>query len=125
MGSVSIFARVEFQKRLMPKMLLIMPTVVVCTMAAGFQLARYQHRLGLHYPHSAWLIASYIIVGIMTLIALGLLEPANVTVLFELKKPQPNPEVVGALMKRFIYSAGLTGLMRVATLIIMTRLAIF
>ena len=43
--------------------------------------------------------------------------------LFELKKPQPNGELIGRLMRRFIYTAGITGLMQVATLVIMTRVA--
>ena len=43
--------------------------------------------------------------------------------LVELKKPQPNPAVIERLMKRFIYTAGVTGAMQVATLVIMTRVA--
>ena len=54
---------------------------------------------------------------------LGLLEPANVAVLVELKKPQPRPEVIERLMKRFIYSAGIIGVLQIATLVIMTKLA--
>jgi hypothetical protein len=56
-------------------------------------------------------------------IALGWLEPANLAVLFELKKPQPDPELIGRLMKRFVYASGITGIMQLATLIIMTRIA--
>ncbi len=123
LGKLSIPARAEFTKRFMPKMLLIMPTVVLCTLAAGFQLARHQGRLLAHYHLHPWLIASYIVVAIMALVALGLLEPANVAVLFELKKPIPNGEVIGKLMKRFIYSAGVTGAMQIVTLVIMTKLA--
>ena len=37
-GRLSIPARIEFTTRLMPKMLLIMPTVVTITLAAGWQL---------------------------------------------------------------------------------------
>jgi hypothetical protein len=59
----------------------------------------------------------------MAVVALGLLEPANVAVLFELKKPQPDGEIIAKLMRRFIYSAAITGAMQVATLLIMTRLA--
>ena len=59
----------------------------------------------------------------MAIIALGLLEPANVAVLVELKKPQPRPEVIERLMKRFIYSAGIIGVLQIATLVIMTKLA--
>jgi hypothetical protein len=64
-----------------------------------------------------------IVVGVMAIVALGLLEPANIAVLIELKKPRPNPQVIERLMKRFIYAAGVTGLMQVATLVIMTKLA--
>jgi hypothetical protein len=59
----------------------------------------------------------------MAVIALGILEPANIAVLYEMNKPVPNGERIGRLMQRFIYTAGITGIMQVATLIIMTRLA--
>jgi hypothetical protein len=59
----------------------------------------------------------------MAVIALGILEPANIAVLFEMRKPRPDGEVIGRLMKRFIYTAGITGLMQIATLVIMTRVA--
>ena len=59
----------------------------------------------------------------MAIIALGLLEPANIAVLIELKKPQPNPEVIERLMKRFVYCAGILGAMQIATLVIMTKIA--
>jgi hypothetical protein len=59
----------------------------------------------------------------MAVIALAVLEPANVGVLIELKKPRPDPAVIERLMKRFIYTAGITGAMQVATLVIMTKVA--
>ena len=68
-------------------------------------------------------MASYIIVGVMAVLALGLLEPANIAVLVELKKPRPNPAVIERLMKRFLYCAGILGVMQIATLVIMTKLA--
>jgi hypothetical protein len=74
-------------------------------------------------PNHSWLVASFIVVGVMAVIALGLLEPANLAVLFEMRKPRPNGELIAKLMKRFIYTAGITGLMQVATLLIMTRVA--
>ena len=122
-GRLSIPARVEFTTRLMPKMVLIMPTVVTVTLAAGWQLATKLGNTQTSYPLHGWIVASYIVVGVMAVIALGLLEPANIAVLVEMKKPRPNPEVIERLMKRFIYTAGATGLMQVATFVIMTRLA--
>lgn len=123
LGRMSIPARVEFSKKFMPAMLLIMPTVVTMTLAAGFQLARLNGFLGTHAEHHGWVVASMIVVGVMATIALAFLEPANVAVLFELKKPNPNGDVIASLMKRFMYTAAITGVMQVATLFIMTRLA--
>jgi hypothetical protein len=114
---------VEFTKRFMPKMLVIMPTVVTMTLGAGFQLARLSGHLSTADPRHAWVVTSMCVVGLMAVVALALLSPANLAVLFELRKPQPNPLVVQALMKRFVYAAGVTGALQVATLVIMTRLA--
>jgi hypothetical protein len=123
LGRLSIPARIEVTTRLMPKMLLIMPTVVVCTLAAGWQLAVRTGDIQTSYSHHGWLVASMIVVAVMAVVALGILEPANLAVLFELKKPRPDGQVIAKLMRRFIYSAGITGAMQVATLVIMTRLA--
>ncbi len=122
-GRLSIPARAEFMARFMPKMVLLMPTLVLMTLAAGFQVALKYGNLASSNPNHPWLMASFIVVGVMAVIALGVLEPANIAVLFEMRRPQPNGAVIGRLMKRFIYTAGITGLMQVATLIIMTRVA--
>ena len=122
-GAMSIPARMEFSSRVMPKLLLIMPTLVTMTLGSGFQLARQLGNLAPGYPNRTWLIASYVVVGVMATIALGLLEPANLAVLFELRKPNPNAARIARLMKVFIYTAGITGLMQIATLVIMTKLA--
>jgi hypothetical protein len=123
LGRLSIPARIELTTKLMPKMVLIMPVVVTVALAAGWQLGDKLGFVFSQYPLHGWVVASYIVVGIMAVIALGLLEPANIAVLVELKKPQPRPEVIERLMKRFIYSAGVTGAMQIATLVIMTKLA--
>ncbi len=124
MGRMSVPARVQFITRLMPKMVLIMPTVVTVTLAAGWQLGHLLGTVDSSYYNHGWIVASYIVVGIMAVIALGLLEPANIAVLAELKKPRPNPTVIERLMKRFIYTAAITGAMQIATLVIMTKVAV-
>ena len=123
LGRLSIPARIELVTKLMPKMLIIMPTVVTVALAAGWQLGNKLGFVMSQSPNHGWVVASFIVVGVMAIVALGLLEPANIAVLVELKKPQPRPEVIERLMKRFIYSAGITGAMQIATLVIMTRLA--
>lgn len=123
LGGLPVPARVAFMTRFMPKMVLLMPVLVICTLTAGWQLARYEGTILTSYSAHGWVVASLIVVGVMAVIALGILEPANLAVLFELRKPEPNGELVGRLMKRFIYTAGITGAMQIATLVIMTRLA--
>jgi hypothetical protein len=123
LGRLSVQARAEFTAWFMPKMLLIMPTLVTMTLGSGFQLARHLGYLDSSYPRHAWVVASFILVGAMAVIALGILEPANLAVLFEMRKPEPNGELIGRLMRRFVYTAGITGVMQVGTLIIMTRIA--
>jgi len=123
MGAMPVPARIQFVTRLMPKMVVIMPVVVTMTLASGWQLST---KLGTNltsYPEHGWIVASFIVVGVMSVIALGLLEPANIAVLIELKKRRPRPEVIDRLMKRFIYSAGALGAMQIATLLIMTKIA--
>lgn len=123
LGRLSIPARIEFTARFMPKMVVIMPTLVTMTLGSGFQLARYMGNLSAGAPAHPWLVASFAVVGVMAVIALGILAPANLGVLFELRKPNPDGRVIASLMRRFIYTAGVTGVMQVATLVIMTRVA--
>jgi hypothetical protein len=123
MRRMSIPARIELTTRLMPKMLLILPTLVTMTLASGFQLARLNGMLSTSYPRHGWVVVSMVVVAVMATTALGLLQPANIAVLFELRKEQPNPAVIAGLMRRFIYASAVIGVMQVATLLIMTRLA--
>lgn len=123
LGRLSIPARAEFSARFMPKMMLLMPTLVTVTLAAGWQLGMYEGFVHNGAPYHAWAVASYIVVAVMAVVALGVLEPANIAVLFELRKPEPNGERIARLMSRFVWASAITGAMQVATLFIMTRLA--
>ncbi|MGH7778075.1 MAG: hypothetical protein ACREPI_13000 [Candidatus Dormibacterales bacterium] len=123
LGRLEVPARIAVVRRLMPMMLVVMPTLVLVTLTSGWQLARLVGNLTVAYPQRWWLVASYLVVGVMAIIAYAVLEPANIVVLLELRKPRPNGLVIGRVMRRFIYTAGVTGLMQVATLVIMTRIA--
>ncbi len=123
LGRLSIPARAEFSAKFMPMMAIIMPTVVTMTLASGFQIARKLGNLNASSPNHAWLIVSFCVVGVLAVVALGVLEPANIAAIFEMNKPVPNGETIARLMRRFIYTAGVTGVMQVATFIIMTRVA--
>jgi hypothetical protein len=123
LGRMSIQARIELTTRLMPKMVLLMPVVVTATLTAGWQLATKLGTVQSSYALHGWIVASFIVVGVMAVVSLGIAEPANIAVLVELKKPHPDPSVIERLMKRFLYVAGITGTMQIATLVIMTKLA--
>lgn len=123
LARMSIPARMELTRRLMPKMMVIMPPVVIATLTAGFQLARRVDMLNVPYPQHWWLTASFIIVGLMALIAYGVMEPANILVLLELRKPRPNGAIIGRAMRNFIYATATIGVLQVATAFIMTHVA--
>jgi len=124
MRRLPVPARIELTMNLMPKTVLLMPTLVTVTLAAGWQLGTVMGTVDSAYFHHGWIVASYIVVACMAVIALGLLSPANIAVLFELKKPHPNPAVIQKLMKRFIYAAGFTGALQLGILVIMTRIRV-
>jgi len=65
LGRLSVPARAKLATRLMPAMMLIMPTLAVTTLVAGWQLAgRYGYLDGGSVHHS-WIVASRIVVAIM------------------------------------------------------------
>ena len=116
-------ARIAVTRRLMPQMLLIMPTLVLVTLASGWQVARRMDLLTIPYPQHWWIVASFVVVAVMAITAYVVLEPANIVVLLELRKPEPNVALIGRLMRRFVYAAAVTGAMQVAILVIMTQIA--
>jgi hypothetical protein len=122
LGRLPLQSRIDFTTRFMPKMVVLMPILVGTTLTAGWQLASHLGYTSTSYAQHGWVVASFIVVGVMAVLALGLLEPANIAVLVELKKPRPNGAVIERLMKRFVYCAGILGVMQVATFVIMTKL---
>lgn len=115
--------RAAVMRRLMPKMLVVMPTLALTTMTAGWQLARKLGVLETPYPRHWWLVASFAIVAVLALTAFAVLLPANVGVLAELRKPQPDGARIAQLMSRYTACTAVQGCMQVATLIVMTRIA--
>ncbi len=123
MNKMDIPARMVFSKNLMTKMLVIMPAAVICTVAAGWQLALVDGFFSFPYgPRHGWILAALVVVAILSILAYTFLEPANIIVLLELRKPQPNGLLIGRMMKRFIYAAGVLGVLQLSIVVIMVRL---
>jgi hypothetical protein len=112
-------------RRLMPKMMVVMPTLALTTMTAGWQLARKVGVLDTPYPRHWWLVASFVIVAVLALTAFAVLLPANVGVLLELRKEQPDGQRIQRLMSRYTACTAVQGCMQIATLVVMTRIATF
>jgi hypothetical protein len=118
-------ARRAFMQRYMPRMMVLMPTLAIVTLVAGWQLARHSGLLTEGYPRHWWLVSSFVIVGAMATINFGLLLPANLQVLNELRKATPNAELVGRLMARYSTLAAIIGCLQLGTIVVMSRLATF
>ena len=112
-------------QRYMPRMMVLMPTLAIVTLVAGWQLARHSGLLTEGYPRHWWLVSSFVIVGVMATINFGLLLPANLQVLSELRKVSPNAELIGRLMARYSALAAIIGCLQLGTIVIMSRLATF
>ena len=124
MNRLDIPARMVFAKRLMTTMMVVMPTVVICTLTAGWQLARVDNFFTAPYsPQHGWILAALIVVALLSILAYTFLEPANIVVLTELRKPEPNGLLIGRMMKRFLYTAGILGVLQLSIIVIMVRLA--
>ena len=124
MGKLDIPARMVFAKNLMTKMMVVMPTAVICTLASGWQLAQVEYLFRSPYsPQHGSILAALIVVALLAILAYTFLEPANIVVLMELRKPEPNALLIGRMMKRFIYTAGILGILQLSIVAIMVRLA--
>ena len=124
MSRLDIPARMVFAKKLMTTMMVVMPTVVICTLTAGWQLARVDNFFTAPYaPQHGWILAALIVVALLSILAYTFLEPANIVVLMELRKSEPNGLLIGRMMKRFLYTAGILGVLQLSIIVIMVRLA--
>lgn len=116
-------SRISIASKLLPKMLLLMPTAVTMTLAAGWVLGTLLGNTQSGAPAHPYVVASYFLACILEVTALGFLQPANVAVMFEIKQPHPRPEVVASLMRRFVFAARVLGVAQVGILLLMSRIS--
>lgn len=106
---------------LLPRTLILMPTLATITGTTGWFLAGRIGYLDIGYPEFYWVAAALAILAVLTVQGLGILLPTNVRVYLELQKPQPDPERIGRLMRWFVYVVSVQGLMQVAMIVVMAR----
>jgi hypothetical protein len=124
-----ILRRVPFDTRrafiaaLVPRTLVLMPTLSIITTTAGWFLAKRLGYFELGYPEFYWVIAALVIVTILTLQGLGFLLPTNLRIYFEVQKPNADAERIGRWMRPFFRVVAMQGAMQAAIIVVMAKFA--
>ena len=124
-----ILRRLEFPvrraitMRLMPRLLFILPTVAIIAPTAGWFMAVEMGYLDLAFPEVWWLIAALAITAVLSVQGLLVLLPTNVMVYLEMRKPTPDGEKIGRLMRRYVRVVAFQGSMQIVIIVIMARFA--
>jgi hypothetical protein len=122
-----ILRRLPFETRravigqLIPKTMVLMPTLSIVTGTAGWFLAERTGYLQLGYPEFWWVAAALAILVVLTVQGLGILTPINILVYLEMLKPEPDSEKVTRWMKTYVRVVAIQGAMQVAMIVIMAR----
>ena len=109
--------------RLMPRMLFYMPTMSIVTSTSGWFLADQFGFLNVDYPARWWLNAAFVLAALLTIDGLAILLPTNLRVYLEMRKEQPDGAKVQRLMGRYVRFVALQGLMQVAIVVVMAKMA--
>jgi hypothetical protein len=120
---VPLEARRAVISALMPRTLVLMPTLSIVTSTTGWFLAERMGFLALDYPAFNWVIAALAIVTVLSIQGLGYLLPTNLRIYFEMQKPTPDGEKIGRWMHTYVRVVGVQGVMQVAIIVVMARFA--
>ena len=108
---------------ILPRTLILMPTLSTITGTAGWFLAVRLGFLDLGYPQFWWVVAALTIISILTVQGLGYLLPTNLKLYFEMQKPQPDGAKIGRWMRTYVRVVAFQGAMQVAIIVVMARFA--
>jgi len=108
---------------LIPRTLILMPTLAIITGTAGWFLAKRIGFLDVGYPEFYWVAAALGIVTLLTIQGLGYLLPTNLKIYFEMQKPQPDAEKIARMMRSYVRAVAFQGALQVAIIVVMARFA--
>jgi hypothetical protein len=120
---VSLDTRRAMIAGIIPRTLVLMPTLSAITSTAGWFLGVRRGYLDLGYPQFWWVIAALAIVSVLTLQGLGYLLPMNLKLYFEIAKPAPDPDKLGRWMRTYVRVVAVQGTMQIAIIVVMARFA--
>ncbi len=120
---VSLETRRAMIAGIIPRTLILMPTLSTITSTAGWFLAVRMGFLDLAYPQFWWVIAALAIVTVLTVQGLGYLLPMNLKLYFEILKDTPDPDKLRRWMRTYVRVVAVQGAMQVAIIVVMARFA--
>lgn len=120
---VSLDTRRAMIAGIIPRTLILMPTLSTITSTAGWFLAVRMGFLDLGYPQFWWVIGALAIVSVLTVQGLGYLLPMNLKLYFEISKPAPDPDKLKRWMRTYVRVVAVQGCMQVAIIVVMARFA--
>ena len=123
MRRVSLDTRRAMIAGIIPRTLILMPTLSTVTSTAGWFLAVRLGFLDLGYPQFFWVIAALAIVSVLTVQGLGYLLPMNLKLYFEIQKPAPDHDKLARWMRTYVRVVAVQGTMQVAIIVVMARFA--
>jgi hypothetical protein len=124
-----VLRRVTFDTRramiagIIPRTLILMPTLSAITSTSGWFLAVRMGFLDVTYPQFWWVIGALAIVTVLTIQGLGILLPMNLRLYFEIMKPAPDHDKLKRWMRVYVRVVAMQGTMQVAIIIVMARFA--
>jgi hypothetical protein len=122
-----ILRRLPFETRrtvigaLIPRTMILMPTLAIITGTAGWFLAQRLGFLQLGYPEFYWVAAALFIITVLTIQGLGVLTPINIKVFLEMRKANPDAEKIARWMRTYVRIVAIQGAMQVAIIVVMTK----
>jgi hypothetical protein len=120
---VSLDTRRAMIGGVIPRTLILMPTLSIVTSTSGWFLAVRLGFLDVGYPEFWWVIAALAIVTILTIQGLGYLLPTNLRLFFEIQKPAPDHLKVQRWMRTYVRVVALQGTFQITIVIVMARFA--
>jgi hypothetical protein len=108
---------------IIPRTLVLMPTLSAITSTSGWFLAVRMGYLDLGYPQFFWVIAALAIVTVLTVQGLDYLLPTNLRLYFEIRKAAPDHNKVSRWMRTYVRVVAVQGCMQVAMIVVMARFA--
>jgi len=106
-------------KGLMPKMTFLMPTLATVTITSGIELA---NRFGMFDLTNPWILASGVVVAILTVQGFGIMLPNEIRIFKQLLSPEPDVEKISRLGMRNARLGGIQGILQLSIIFIMANL---